>query len=102
MSIKVGANTTGFSGHVCLDRKLTEGVLHFEEDVVQFLRSPVIVNDFRQPTSHLCKFTILEIRFIDGRVRLRFHNQIVGHDAFDVLVAILAETARRAVSRINR
>jgi hypothetical protein len=103
VSVKVGADSAGFSGNVRLDRKRPDGALDFGKDVVEFLRFPVIVDDFGQPASHLEKlFAVPEVRLVDGRFRLRLQDQIVGHDALDVVVAILAETARRIVRPVDR
>lgn len=102
MSVKVGADLAGFSGNVRLDREQADGAFDFVQDVVQLPWIPVMVNDFRQPAPHLEKLSTLpEVSFIGGRFRLRLRNQMVGHDALDVLVAILAETAGGIVGRVG-
>jgi hypothetical protein len=102
VSVKVGADSAGFSGNVRLDREQADGPFDFVKDVVQLPWIPVMVNDFRQPAPHLEKLSTLpEVKLVVGRFRLRLRDQMVGHDALDVLVAILAETAGGVVGPVG-
>ncbi len=102
MSVIVGTDLAGFSGNVRLDREQADGAFDLVKDVVQLPWFPVMVNDFRQPASHLEKlFTLPEVRLVGGRFRLRLRDQMVQHDALDVFVAILAETAGRIVGPVG-